>query len=70
MSKLTGYARFKPMQEKLLKLEEINKELLEALEDVCATRSMMLKQSPSENELKEILATFERAKAAIKKATS
>lgn len=43
-------------------------ELLEALEDVAATRSMMMVQQPSEVQIKEILATFERVNAAIAKA--
>lgn len=45
-------------------------ELLEALEDVLATKSLIMKRSPSELELHEILKTFERVKEAIFKATN
>ncbi len=43
-------------------------ELLEALKDVAASRSLMMKQAPSEIEIKEILATFERVDQVIAKA--
>lgn len=43
-------------------------ELLEALKDVYATKSLLMKQSPSEVELHECLKTFERVKEAIEKA--
>lgn len=43
-------------------------ELLETLEDVAATKSLIMKRSPSELELQEILKTFERVNQAIKKA--
>lgn len=44
-------------------------ELLEALQDVLATKSIMMKKQPSEIELQEISATFQRVKQAINKAT-
>jgi len=43
-------------------------ELLEVLEDVAASRHIMMVQSPSKIELAEILATFERVKTVINKA--
>lgn len=51
--------------DKIEELKSLNASLLEALKDVAASKSIMVKLKPSEIETKEIFDTFERVRQAI-----